>query len=60
MFENFNLLQKLEDCIDLYDAKIALKEAKKKGTLSLKKFAKQIKQTYLSTNPTPPPPQSSA
>lgn len=36
--EDLLLLEAIEDELDVHDAKLALKEAKKKGTISLKDF----------------------
>ena len=40
--EDMELLEKLEDRIDLEDARKALTEARKKGTISLAKLKKEL------------------
>ena len=41
--EDLRLLEEMEDQLDLLDAKKALREAKKEGTISLDKFKKELK-----------------
>lgn len=40
--EDLLLLEELEDRLDLHDAKLALAEAKEKGTLSLEAFKDEL------------------
>jgi prevent-host-death family protein len=40
--EDLQLLEALEDQIDLHDAKVALKEAKRKGTMTLEEFKDKL------------------
>jgi prevent-host-death family protein len=42
--EDLILLEAFEDKLDIQDAKLALKEAKKKGTMSLKEFKEKIEK----------------
>lgn len=42
--EDIELLEVLEDCIDVQDAKLALEEVREKGSVSLTAFKEKLKR----------------
>lgn len=43
--EDLQMLEEIEDQIDLHDARLALKEARKKGSVSLKSFKDELEKS---------------